>query len=228
MKHRPTRQMQTTPLRRRSNGQKVNPTVSALGSRRTGSRVGSRSAATRTSSSRLEDSRLPHQAARECRGESHRDRAQLGPHPRRYPHRASGHRHRSSWAEAERLKKDLEKITGQKNKISLNIQEIKQPELDAALIAQGICDQLLRRVAFRRAMKRGIQTVQKAAPWRQDPGLGPSRWRGDVAPRVLPRGSSAAAHAARRHRLRIPRGPHLDRAHRRKGGSTRATSCRTS
>jgi small subunit ribosomal protein S3 len=65
-------------------------------------------------------------------------------------------------AEAERLKKDLEKITGQKNKISLNIQEIKQPELDAALIAQGICDQLLRRVAFRRAMKRGIQTVQKA------------------------------------------------------------------
>jgi small subunit ribosomal protein S3 len=65
-------------------------------------------------------------------------------------------------AEAERLKKELEKITGQKNKISLNIQEIKQPELDAALIAQGICDQLVRRVAFRRAMKRGIQTVQKA------------------------------------------------------------------
>src|SRR5579863_4026900 len=64
--------------------------------------------------------------------------------------------------EAERLKKDLEKITGQKNKISLNIQEIKQPELDAALIAQGICDQLVRRVAFRRAMKRAIQTVQKA------------------------------------------------------------------
>jgi small subunit ribosomal protein S3 len=65
-------------------------------------------------------------------------------------------------AEAERLKKDLERITGQKNKISLNIQEIKQPELDAALIAQGICDQLVRRVAFRRAMKRAIQTVQKA------------------------------------------------------------------
>jgi len=65
-------------------------------------------------------------------------------------------------AEAERLKKELEKITGQKNKFSLNIQEIKQPELDAALIAQGICDQLIRRVAFRRAMKRAMQTVQKA------------------------------------------------------------------
>jgi small subunit ribosomal protein S3 len=65
-------------------------------------------------------------------------------------------------AEADRLKKHLEEITGQKNRVSLNIQEIKQPELDAALIAQGICDQLVRRVAFRRAMKRAIQTVQKA------------------------------------------------------------------
>src|SRR5450631_2952169 len=65
-------------------------------------------------------------------------------------------------AEADRLKKKIEEITGLNNRIQLNIQEIKQPELDAALIAQGICDQLLRRVAFRRAMKRGIQTVQKA------------------------------------------------------------------
>ena len=65
-------------------------------------------------------------------------------------------------AEADRLKKNLEEITGLQNRIQLNIQEIKQPELDAALIAQGICDQLVRRVAFRRAMKRAIQTVQKA------------------------------------------------------------------
>src|SRR5580698_2152590 len=65
-------------------------------------------------------------------------------------------------SEADRLKKKLEEITGLNNRIQLNIQEIKQPELDAALIAQGICDQLARRVAFRRAMKRSIQTVQKA------------------------------------------------------------------
>jgi small subunit ribosomal protein S3 len=65
-------------------------------------------------------------------------------------------------AEADRLKKKLEEMTGLQNRIQLNIQEIKQPELDAALIAQGICDQLARRVAFRRAMKRAIQTVQKA------------------------------------------------------------------
>jgi small subunit ribosomal protein S3 len=65
-------------------------------------------------------------------------------------------------AEADRLKKKIEEITGLNNRIQLNIQEIKQPELDAALIAQGICDQLARRVAFRRAMKRSIPTVQKA------------------------------------------------------------------
>jgi small subunit ribosomal protein S3 len=46
--------------------------------------------------------------------------------------------------------------------VQLNIQEIKQPELDAALIAQGVADQLANRVAFRRAMKRAVQNAQKA------------------------------------------------------------------
>jgi len=64
-------------------------------------------------------------------------------------------------AEADRLRKQLGRITHNAN-IQLNIQEIKQPELDAALIAQGIADQLARRISFRRAMKRAIQTVQKA------------------------------------------------------------------
>ncbi len=64
-------------------------------------------------------------------------------------------------AEADRLRRQLARITKNAN-IQLNIQEIKQPELDAALIAQGIADQLARRISFRRAMKRAIQTVQKA------------------------------------------------------------------
>src|SRR5665213_2599665 len=64
-------------------------------------------------------------------------------------------------AEADRLRTELARMTGNA-KIQLNIQEIKQPELDAALIAQGIADQLAGRVSFRRAMKRAIQTVQKA------------------------------------------------------------------
>src|SRR5580693_6055062 len=94
-------------------------------------------------------------------------------------------------SEADRLKKKLEEITGLQNRIQLNIQEIKRPELDAALIAQGICDQLVRRVAFRRAMKRAIQTVQKAG-----------------AQGVRVQCSGRPAHAARRHRLRLPRGAH--------------------
>lgn len=63
--------------------------------------------------------------------------------------------------EADRLRTDLARIT-HNPKIQLNIQEIKQPELDAALIAQGIADQLARRISFRRAMKRALQTVSKA------------------------------------------------------------------
>ena len=46
--------------------------------------------------------------------------------------------------------------------MQLNIQEIKSPELDAALIAQGVADQLANRIAFRRAMKRAVQNAQKA------------------------------------------------------------------
>ncbi len=64
-------------------------------------------------------------------------------------------------AEADRLRTELAKMTSNP-KVQLNIQEIKQPELDAALIAQGIADQLVRRISFRRAMKRALQTVQKA------------------------------------------------------------------
>ncbi len=64
-------------------------------------------------------------------------------------------------ATADRLRAALTKLTGNA-KVQLNIQEIKQPELDAALIAQGVADQLTGRVAFRRAIKRAIQNAQKA------------------------------------------------------------------
>lgn len=64
-------------------------------------------------------------------------------------------------AEADRLRAGLLKITGNP-KIHFNIQEIKQPELEATLIAQGVADQLAGRVSFRRAMKRAVQTAMKA------------------------------------------------------------------
>jgi small subunit ribosomal protein S3 len=64
-------------------------------------------------------------------------------------------------SEADRLRQGLTKLTGNP-KVKLNIVEIKQPELDAALIAQGVADQLAGRMAFRRAMKRAMQNAMKA------------------------------------------------------------------
>jgi len=64
-------------------------------------------------------------------------------------------------AKADELRAGLTQITGN-NKVQLNIVEIKAPELDAALIAQGVADQLANRIAFRRAMKRAVQNAQKA------------------------------------------------------------------
>jgi small subunit ribosomal protein S3 len=64
-------------------------------------------------------------------------------------------------AQADELRALLTRLTGNP-KVQLNIVEIKQPELDAALIAQGVADQLANRIAFRRAMKRAVQNAQKA------------------------------------------------------------------
>ena len=64
-------------------------------------------------------------------------------------------------AQADELRQMITKITGN-GKIQLNIVEIKNPELDAALIAQGVADQLVNRIAFRRAMKRAVQNAQRA------------------------------------------------------------------
>ncbi len=99
---------------------------------------------------------LPHAAISRIEIERTRDRLRVDVHTAR-PGIVIGRR----GAEADRLRAGLTKITGN-NKVQLNIQEIKQPELDAALIAQGVADQLTGRVAFRRAMKRAVQNAQKA------------------------------------------------------------------
>ena len=57
--------------------------------------------------------------------------------------------------EIEKIKEDLAKITGKE--ILLDIQEIKKPELDAALVAENVALQLERRISFRRAMKKAVQ-----------------------------------------------------------------------
>ncbi|MEP3225852.1 MAG: 30S ribosomal protein S3 [Parasphingorhabdus sp.] len=60
-------------------------------------------------------------------------------------------------ADIEKLRRKLSEMSS--SDVSLNIVEIRKPEVDAQLVAQGIGDQLIRRVAFRRAMKRAVQSA---------------------------------------------------------------------
>ncbi|GGE20909.1 30S ribosomal protein S3 [Marinithermofilum abyssi] len=63
-------------------------------------------------------------------------------------------------SEVEALRKELTKLTGKK--VHINISEIKNPELDARLVAENIAQQLERRISFRRAMKQTIQRTLRA------------------------------------------------------------------
>ncbi len=62
-------------------------------------------------------------------------------------------------AEADRIRGDLETLTGKQ--VQLNILEVKNPEIDSQLVAQGIAEQLSSRVSFRRAMRKGMQSTMK-------------------------------------------------------------------
>jgi len=62
-------------------------------------------------------------------------------------------------ADIEKLRAELAKMTG--GEVHLNIVEIRKPEIDAKLVAEGISQQLERRVAFRRAMKRAVQSAMR-------------------------------------------------------------------
>jgi len=62
-------------------------------------------------------------------------------------------------ADIEKLRAELAKMTG--GEVNLNIVEIRKPEIDAKLVAENIANQLERRVAFRRAMKRAVQNAMR-------------------------------------------------------------------
>jgi len=62
-------------------------------------------------------------------------------------------------ADIDKLRNDIAKVTN--SEVSLNIVEIRKPEIEAKLIAEGIAQQLERRVAFRRAMKRAVQSAMR-------------------------------------------------------------------
>jgi small subunit ribosomal protein S3 len=62
-------------------------------------------------------------------------------------------------ADIEKLRSDVAKMTG--SEVSLNIVEVRKPEIDANLVAENIAQQLERRVGFRRAMKRAVQNAMR-------------------------------------------------------------------
>lgn len=62
-------------------------------------------------------------------------------------------------AEVEKLKKEIEEITGKQ--VSIDIKEVRKPEVDAQLVAENIALQLEKRVAFRRALKRAVSSAMR-------------------------------------------------------------------
>ena len=119
-------------------------------------------------------------------------------------------------AEADRIRGELEKLTGKQ--VQLNILEVKNPEIDAQLVAQGVAEQLAGRVAFRRAMRKAMQTSMrsgaKGVRIQCSGRLGGAEMSRSEFYRE---GRVPAAHAPCRHRLRLLRGQDHLRPHRREG-----------
>ena len=119
-------------------------------------------------------------------------------------------------ADIEKLRGELARLTA--SEVHLNIVEVRKPEIDATLVAETIAQQLERRVAFRRAMKRSVQSaIRLGRPRHPHQLLGAARRRRDRARGVVSRGPRAAAHAARRHRFRLRPRQDRVRRHRRQG-----------
>ena len=94
-------------------------------------------------------------------------------------------------ADIDKLRKDVASIT--EGEVHLNIVEIRKPETDAQLVAENIAQQLERRVAFRRAMKRSLQSAMR---------LGAKGMRIEVAGRL---GGAEIARTESYHEGRVPR-----------------------
>ncbi|MBA4158095.1 MAG: 30S ribosomal protein S3 [Gemmatimonadetes bacterium] len=63
-------------------------------------------------------------------------------------------------SEVDKLRDELSRLS--KSEVAINVEEIKRPEVDAQLVADGIAHQLVQRVSFRRAMKRSVQNAMRA------------------------------------------------------------------
>ena len=110
-------------------------------------------------------------------------------------------------AEIEKLKQDMARKT--KREVFIDIQEVHKPELDAQLVSESIGLQLEKRVAFRRAMRKAVDSALRfGCKGIKVRVSGPFERRGNRAQRVVPARPASAAHAAGGHRLRLLRGAH--------------------
>ena len=121
--------------------------------------------------------------------------------------------------EVDKLKQEIQKRTSRE--VFINIQEIQKPELDSQLIAESVAMQLEKRVAFRRAMRKAVESALRFGARGikvRVSGFAGLNGAGNRAVRVsVPARPAAAADAARRHRLRLRRGEHDLRPDRHQG-----------
>ena len=150
-------------------------------------------------------------ASPRSRSSAPRDRVQVDIHTAR-PGIVIGRR----GAEADRIRGDLEKLTSKQ--VQLNILEVKNPEIDAQLVAQGVAEQLSSRVSFRRAMRKAMQSAMKSGAKGIRVQCSGRLGGAEMSRSEFYReGRVPAAHAPRRHRLRLLRGPYDLRPDRREG-----------
>ena len=118
-------------------------------------------------------------------------------------------------AEIEKMTEEISKMA-QGKQIKIDIQEIKTPELDAQLVAENVALQIERRIAYRRAMKKAVQTAMDfGAQGIRLRSFGSFERRGNFALGMVSRRQGAAAYLAHGNRLRICRSEHRLRKNRR-------------
>jgi len=115
----------------------------------------------------------------------------------------------------EKLRLEVSRMVGMAiQDVRINISEVRKPELDAQLVAEGIAQQLERRVMFRRAMKRAVTNTMRVGAEGIKVKVG-GRLNGTFG--VVPRRSRSAAHTACGHRLWHGRSTYDVRCDRREG-----------
>ena len=88
-------------------------------------------------------------------------------------------------AEVDKLRDELAHLT--KHEVSINVEEVKRPEIEAQLVGDNVAHQLQQRISFRRAIKRAVQGAMRATGGQNDrgPGVEPAFHRVDLDRRIM-------------------------------------------